>query len=51
MGETDAERTRRAIEMRERRKRNLAIALVLAGLAVLFFFMTIVRLGQNVAGQ
>jgi len=28
---------------RERRKRNIAIALVLAGLVVLFYFMTMVR--------
>ena len=34
---------------RERRKRNIAIALALGGLAVLFFLMTIVRLGGHVA--
>ena len=33
---------------RERRKRSLAIALVLGGLVVLFFLMTIVRLGGHV---
>ena len=30
---------------RARRMRNIAIALVLGGIAVLFFIMTIVRLG------
>jgi len=36
-------------EARERRRRNLAIALVLAGLVVLFFVMTMVRLKGHVA--
>lgn len=39
-GEGDDERN-----ARERRKRNYAIALVLGGLVILFFLMTIVRLG------
>ena len=33
---------------RERRRRNIAIALVLAALVVLFFVMTIVRLKGHV---
>jgi hypothetical protein len=33
---------------RERRKRNWAIALILGGLVILFFVMTIVRLGGHV---
>lgn len=33
---------------RERRKRNIAIGLVLAGLVVLFFVMTMVRLKGHV---
>jgi hypothetical protein len=36
-------------EARERRRRNIAIALVLAGLAILFFVMTMVRLKGHVA--
>ncbi len=32
---------------RERRKRNYAIALVLGALVILFFVMTMVRLGNN----
>ena len=39
----EEERIRRA-----RRKRNWAIALVLGGLVILFFVMTIVRLGGHV---
>jgi hypothetical protein len=34
-----------------RRRRSVALALVLAGLAVLFFITTIVRLGGNVADR
>ncbi len=34
---------------RERKKRNIAIALVLGGLVLLFFLMTMVRLGGHVA--
>jgi hypothetical protein len=33
---------------RERRKRNIAVAMVLAGMVILFFLMTIVRLGGHV---
>lgn len=33
---------------RERRRRNIAIALILGGLVVLFFVMTIVRLQGHV---
>lgn len=36
-------------EARERRRRNIAIAFVLAGLAILFFVMTMVRLQGHVA--
>jgi hypothetical protein len=32
-----------------RRRRSIVLAIVLAGLAVLFFITTIVRLGGNVA--
>lgn len=35
-------------EARERRRRSVAIALVLAGLVVLFFVMTMVRLKGHV---
>lgn len=35
--------------LKAQRGRNLALALVLIGLVVLFFAMTIVRLGGNVA--
>ena len=37
-----------ARESRERRRRNIAIALVLVGLVVLFFVMTLVRLKGQV---
>jgi len=33
---------------RARRRRNLAVGLVLVGMVVLFFLMTIVRLGGHV---
>jgi hypothetical protein len=33
---------------RERRKRSIVLALVLAGLVILFFLMTMVRLGGHV---
>ena len=36
-------------DMARRRKRALVMALVLAGLAVLFFVTTIVRLGGSIA--
>ena len=35
-------------QVRARRSRNVAIALILVALVVLFFAMTIVRLGGNV---
>lgn len=38
-----------AREARERRRRGIAIALVLAALVVLFFVMTMVRLKGHVA--
>ena len=43
MEDAEAERKRR------QRKRSLAIAWILSGLAILFFIVTIVRLGGNVA--
>ena len=43
MEDAEAERKRR------QRKRSLAIAWILAALAILFFIVTIVRLGGNVA--
>jgi hypothetical protein len=43
MQNADEERKRR------QRKRSLAIAWILLGLVVLFFIVTIVRLGGNVA--
>lgn len=36
-------------DMSRRRKRSIAMALVLAGLVILFFVTTIVRLGGDVA--
>ena len=36
-------------DMARRRKRAIALALILAGLVVLFFVTTIVRLGGDVA--
>jgi hypothetical protein len=36
---------------RRRRRRSLAIAWVLGGLVALFFVMTLVRLGANVANR
>jgi hypothetical protein len=36
-------------DMARRRKRSIVLALVLAGLMVLFFITTLVRLGGNVA--
>jgi len=43
----DAEHERK----RRQRKRSVAIAWILAALAVLFFIVTIVRLGGNVADR
>ena len=37
-------------DMARRRKRNIALALSLAALVVLFFVTTLVRLGGHVAG-
>ncbi|HEY1631992.1 MAG TPA: hypothetical protein VGF56_11810 [Rhizomicrobium sp.] len=34
---------------REKKKRNIALGLLLTGLVVLFFLMTMVRLGGHVA--
>ena len=45
MGDEDNVELRAA---RERRKRNIAIALVLGGLVILFFVMTMVRLKGHV---
>jgi len=36
---------------RQRNRRSIAIALLLGGMAVLFFVVTIVRLGANVADR
>ena len=36
---------------KRQRMRSIAIALALGGLAVLFFFVTIVRLGGNLADK
>lgn len=38
-------------DMARRRKRSIALALILLGLVVLFFVTTIVRLGGNVADR
>ena len=38
-------------DMARRRKRAIALALVLAALVILFFVTTIVRLGGNVADR
>ena len=46
-GERNAETAKKAFE-RARRMRNFAIAGVLVFLVVLFFFMTIVRMGEQV---
>jgi predicted nucleic acid-binding Zn ribbon protein len=45
MDDAEAERKRR------QRKRSLAIAWILAGLVVLFFVVTVVRLGGHVADR
>ena len=37
-------------EVAQRKKRNIVTALVLAGLFILFFVTTIVRLSNNIAG-
>ncbi|MBX3505140.1 MAG: hypothetical protein KF895_06635 [Parvibaculum sp.] len=38
-------------QIRKRRQRNLAIAWTLAGFILLFFVVTIVKLGGNVANR
>ncbi len=38
-------------DMARRRKRAIALALVLAGLVVLFFVTTVVRLGSDIAAR
>jgi hypothetical protein len=38
-----------ARDARERRKRNIAVGLMLFGIVALFFLMTMVRLGGQVA--
>lgn len=38
-------------QKRRRRSRSIAIAVILAGLVVLFYVVTIVRLGGNVASR
>lgn len=38
-------------QKRRQRTRSIAIALALAGLAVLFFVVTLVRLGSNVMNR
>jgi len=38
-------------QVKRRRQRNLAIAWTLAGLIILFFVVTIVKLGGNVANR
>ena len=45
----DAEDGEAERSARERRRRNIALALVLVGLVVLFFVMTMVRLKGHVA--
>ena len=42
------ERELEAHNARARRRRNIAVGLVLVGMVVLFFLMTIVRLGGHV---
>jgi hypothetical protein len=38
-------------DMARRRKRSIALAIILAGLVVLFFVTTLVRLGGNIADR
>lgn len=38
-------------QKKRQRKRSIAIGLSLAGIAVLFFIVTLVRLGANVANR
>ncbi|MDK4736304.1 hypothetical protein [Rhizobium sp. CNPSo 3490] len=37
-------------QMKSRRNRNIALGLVLAGLVVLFYAITIVKIGGGIAG-
>lgn len=51
-GETDEQaREAERIRLKRRRIRSLALAWGLAALALLFFIVTIVRLGENVANR
>lgn len=50
MTETKPARQLTEEEKRRQRGRSLAIAGILAGLVVVFFVMTMVRLGVNVGG-
>ena len=38
-------------DVKKRRRRSIAIALILVGLVVLFYVITLVRLGGNVADR
>jgi hypothetical protein len=38
-------------DLKKRRRRSIAIALILAGMVVLFYVTTLVRLGGNVADR
>jgi len=38
-------------EARKRRTRSIAIALILVGLVVLFYAVTVVRIGGNIANR
>jgi hypothetical protein len=40
-----------AEQLKRRRQRNIALALVLGGLVLLFFVVTITKLGGNVANR
>ncbi|MFP4538823.1 MAG: hypothetical protein ACLFPA_11045 [Dichotomicrobium sp.] len=51
-GETDEQaREQERIRLKRQRIRSLALAWGLAALALLFFIVTIVRLGENVANR
>lgn len=38
-------------QVRQRRNRSIAIALILAGLVVLFYVVTLVKIGGNIANR
>lgn len=38
-------------DLKRRRRKSIAIALILAGMVVLFYVITLVRLGGNVADR